>query len=58
VAVASLLKIMVDANAPPSCRVLAAVSVLDHAWQPIEIKDAEVRVAALEMAAKLSDHER
>jgi hypothetical protein len=53
-AVSTLLKIMVDPNAPPSVRVRAADSVLDHAKQAIEIEDIDVRVAALEQAAELS----
>jgi hypothetical protein len=57
-AVSTLLKIMVDTNAPPSTRVRAADSVLDHAKQAIEIEDVEVRVAALEQAAELSKHQR
>jgi hypothetical protein len=57
-AVSTLLKIMVDTNAPPSTRVRAADSVLDHAKQAIEIEDVEVRVAALEQAAELSKQGR
>jgi hypothetical protein len=57
-AVSTLLKIMVDPTAPASTRVRAADSVLDHAQQAIEIEDIEVRVAALEMAANLSDDGR
>jgi transposase-like protein len=53
-AVSTLLKIMVDTNSPPSTRVRAADSILDHAKQAIEIEDVEVRVAALEQAAELS----
>ncbi len=53
-AVSTLLKIMVDTNTPPSTRVRAADSVLDHAKQAIEIEDVEVRVAALEQAAELT----
>jgi transposase-like protein len=53
-AVATLLKIMVDTNAPASTRVRAADSVLDHAKHAIEIEDVEVRVAALEQAAELA----
>ena len=45
---------MVDTNSPPSTRVRAADSILDHAKQAIEIEDVEVRVAALEQAAELS----
>jgi hypothetical protein len=52
-----LLKIMVDATAPPSARVRGADSVLDHANQAIEIEDVAVRVVALEAAALLSKHE-
>ena len=57
-AVATLLKIMVDTNAPPSTRIRAADSVLDHATKAIEIEDVEVRVAALEQAAELSKQGR
>ena len=56
-AVSTLLKIMVDPGAPPSTRVRAADSVLDHAKQAIEIEDVEIRVAALEQAALLSNHD-
>jgi hypothetical protein len=41
-AVSTLFKIMVDTNAPPSTRVRAADSVLNHAKQAIEIEDIEV----------------
>src|ERR1017187_10374615 len=57
-AVSTLLKVMVDPSSPPSVRVRAADSVLDHAKQAIEIEDVEVRVAALEQAAKLSSQDR
>lgn len=53
-AVATLLKIMIDPNAPASTRVRAADSVLDHAKHAIEIEDVEVRVAALEQAVELT----
>jgi len=49
-AVSTLLKIMVDPNAPASTRVRAADSVLDHSAKSIEIEDVEARVAALERA--------
>ena len=52
-AVSTLLKIMIDPNAPASVRVRAADSVLDHAKQAIEIEDVEVRVAALEQAVEV-----
>jgi hypothetical protein len=47
-AVSTLLKVMVDPNAPASSRVRAADSVLDHTMKAIEIEDIEARVAALE----------
>src|ERR1035438_10538266 len=53
-AVSTLLKIMVDQNAPHSTRVRAADSVLDHAAKAIEIEDIEARVAALERATEAS----
>jgi hypothetical protein len=49
-AVSTLLKIMVDADAPASTRVRAADRILDHAKYAIELEDIEVRVAALEAA--------
>jgi transposase-like protein len=51
-AATTLLKIMLDVNAPAATRVRAADSVLDHAAKAIEIEDVEARVAALEGAAK------
>ena len=53
-AASTLLKIMVDANAPASTRVRAADRVLEHARQAIESEDIELRVAALEQAAELA----
>jgi transposase-like protein len=53
-AVSTLLKIMVDANAPSAARVRAADRVLDRAKQAIEIEDIEIRVSALEQAAELA----
>ena len=50
-AVATLMKIMVDTNAPASTRVRAADSILDHGAKAIEMEDIEVRVAELERAA-------
>jgi len=47
----TLLKIMIDPNSPPSCRLRAADSVLSHAAKAIEIEDIDARVAALEQAA-------
>ena|SRR5947209_8224396 len=51
-AVSTLLKIMVDPNAPAASRVRAAGSVLDHATKAIEVEDIEVRVSELERAAE------
>jgi len=50
-AATTLLKIMLDPNAPPSCRLRAADSVLSHTAKAIEIDDIEVRVSDLERAA-------
>ena len=53
-AVSVLIKVMADPTSPPSTRVRAADSVLDHAAKAIEIEDIEVRVADLERAAEIS----
>ena len=50
-AATTLLKVMLDPATPPSTRVRAADSVLDHSAKAIEIEDIELRVAALEQAA-------
>jgi len=57
-AVSTLLKVMVDPGTPPSTKVRAADSVLDHAAKAIELEDIEVRVRALEEAAEKSGHGR
>jgi hypothetical protein len=49
-AVSTLLKIMVDQNAPASTRVRAADSVLDHSAKAIEMEDIEARVTELEQS--------
>ena len=51
-AVSTLLKIMVDTNAPASTRVRAADSVLDHSAKAIELEDIEARVSELERASE------
>jgi len=51
-AATTLLKIMVDPNSPPSCRLRAADSVLSHAAKAIEIEDIEARLRELEAAAE------
>src|ERR1700692_148018 len=53
-AVSTLLKVMVDPSTPPSTRVRAADSVLDHSAKAIDIEDIEARVSELERAAILS----
>ena len=53
-AVSVLIKVMADPTSPPSTRVRAADSVLDHASKAIEIEDIEVRVADMERAAQIS----
>jgi hypothetical protein len=57
-AVSTLLKIMIDSNAPASTRVRAADSVLDHAAKAIELEDIESRVSGLERAAEASKQAR
>jgi hypothetical protein len=57
-AVSTLLKVMLDANAPASTRVRAADSVLDHAAKAIEIEDIEARLSELERAAELAESSR
>jgi hypothetical protein len=57
-AVSTLLKIMVDPNAPASTRVRAAESVLDHGAKAIELEDIEVRIAALEQTAGQASQRR
>ncbi len=49
-----LLKVMLDPNAPPSSRIRAADSVLDHAAKAIELEDIEVRLSELERATEAS----
>ena len=50
-AVATLLKVMVDPSSPPSTRVRAADSVLNHSAKAIELEDIEARLVELERAA-------
>jgi len=51
-AVSTLVKIMVDVSAPASARVRAADRILERAKQGIENEDIEVRLMALEQAAR------
>jgi hypothetical protein len=57
-AAATLMKIMVDPNAPASTRVRAADSVFNHAAKAIEIEDIEARVSELERAAESTESRR
>ena len=57
-AVSSVLKIMVDANAPASTRLRAADIVLSRAAGAMELQDIEVRVTELEHAAEGSKSAR
>jgi hypothetical protein len=51
-AASTLLKIMLDQNSPASSRVRAAECIMNDAAKSMEIEDIEIRVAALEEAAK------
>ncbi len=53
-AVATLLRVMTDRDAPPSSRIRAAHMILQGAFRGMEIEDIEARVAELERAAELS----
>jgi hypothetical protein len=57
-AVSTLLKVMVDPSTPPSTKVRAADSVLDHSAKAIEIDDIEARVSDLERAAEAARQSR
>jgi hypothetical protein len=57
-AVSTLLKVMVDPSTPPSTKVRAADSVLDHSAKAIEIEDIEARVSDLERAAEAARQSR
>lgn len=57
-AVTTVLKIMVDGNAPASTRLRAADIVLERTSKAIELEDIEARLAALEQAAGDSDQSR
>ena len=57
-AATTLLKIMVDPNAPASTRVRAAESIFNHAAKAIEIEDIEARVSELERVAEQNKERR
>ena len=56
-ATSTLMKIMVDPNAPAGSRVRAADRVLEHAQSALEIEDIQVRLARLEQIEKDSKTE-
>jgi hypothetical protein len=51
-AASTILKIMVDANAPASSRLRAAETVITQTIKAVEIEDIEARVAAIERSIK------
>jgi len=53
-AVTSVLKIMVDPNAPASTRLRAADLVLTHGSKAIELEDIEVRLTEVERSVEAS----
>ncbi len=57
-AVSTLGKVMLDPATPPSTKVRAADSVLNHTIKAIEDEDIEARVAALEEAATQGNRRR
>jgi hypothetical protein len=57
-AVTTLLKVMVEPGTPPSTKVRAADSILDHSAKAIELEDIEARVAELERAAEAAKGKR
>jgi hypothetical protein len=46
---------MIDPSTPPSTKVRAADSVLDHSAKSIELEDIEARLAELERTAEQSN---
>ena len=56
-ATSTLMKIMVDPNAPAGSRVRAADRVLEHAQSALELEDIQVRLARLEQMEKDSKTE-
>lgn len=57
-AVSTVLKIMLDQQAPASVRLRAADLALSHGAKAIEIEDIEDRVSDLERAAEESKNKR
>lgn len=50
-AATTLLKTLIDPDAPPSVKVRAAEAIFNHAAKAIEIEDIDARVSELERAA-------
>jgi hypothetical protein len=57
-AVSTVLKIMLDQNAPASTKLRAADLVLSHGAKAIEIEDIEARVVELERSAGEAKNKR
>ena len=51
-AVATMLKLMLDPNAPAAVRVRAAEGVLEHAEKTFELEDVDLRLERLEQATR------
>ncbi len=51
-AASTLLKMMVDPNSPPACRLRAADRALSHAARAIELEDLEARLSRLERSTE------
>ena len=51
-AVSTLGKVMVDPATPPSAKIRAADSILNHTARAIELDDIEARLSVLEAVAK------
>ena len=57
-AVSTLLKVMVDPNAPAASRVRAAGYVLEQSMRGMELEDIEVRIGRLEATASQDGRSR
>ena len=51
-AAATMVKVMLDPSAPPSVRLHAAESVMQHAEKTFELEDVDVRLKRLEQATR------
>ena len=57
-AATTLLKTLIDPDAPPSVKVRAAEAIFNHAAKAIESEDIDARVSELERAAEESNPEK